>query len=154
MQAHEESFKKYLLDHAIDAQWLGFETSCHSVAEAAEAAGVTAEDIVKNICLITEDDRLVVAIARGDDRISTRRVGRALQIAPPRTADPAEVLQRTGYPAGGTPSFGYAALTLIDPRVMEREVVLSGGGSSRRLLRIRPQVLLAASGGQVVRVRR
>ena len=78
LDAFEIRFRDYLQRHAIDAEWIGFEQSCHSVAEAAESAGVEERDVVKNICMVTADDRLVVAIARGDDRISSRRVGRAL----------------------------------------------------------------------------
>lgn len=154
MDDYERRFRDYLQSRGIEAEWLGFETSCHSVAEAAASAGVSEQDVVKNICMIGANGQLVVAIARGDDRVSSKRVGRALEQAPPRIADPSEVLELTGYPAGGTPSFGYAAITLVDPRVMERAEVLTGGGSSRSLLRIRPQVLVEASDGQVVRVRR
>ena len=64
--------------------------------EAAEAAGVSPEDLVKNICLIDSHDNLIVAIVKGEDRVSTSRVGKALQIEKPRTAGENEILEKTG----------------------------------------------------------
>jgi prolyl-tRNA editing enzyme YbaK/EbsC (Cys-tRNA(Pro) deacylase) len=71
-----------------------------------------------------------------------------------RTASPAEVLARTGYPAGGTPSFGYEAIFLIDPKVMEKEKVYTGGGSENSLLLIFPPELQRANQGRIVRIRK
>ena len=46
---------------------------------------------------------------------------------------PDEMLAKTGYPCGGTPSFGFAATFLIDPRVMRKDEVYTGGGSETTL---------------------
>lgn len=73
------------------------------------------EDLVKNVCLVDEDSRFIVAIVKGVDRASTSRVAQALGARKVRAAFPAEVLERTGYPAGGTPSFGYEGILLIAP---------------------------------------
>jgi Cys-tRNA(Pro)/Cys-tRNA(Cys) deacylase len=138
----------------IEAEHLRFRESCHSVADAMRAADAPAEAFVKNVCMIDAGGRLIVAVVPGPARASTSRVGRALDAAPPRLATPEEVLERTGYPPGGTPSFGYPATVLVDPAVMERAEVLTGGGSDRSLVRIAPRELLRASGGRVARVRR
>ncbi|HHY93244.1 MAG TPA: hypothetical protein GX511_07875, partial [Firmicutes bacterium] len=58
------------------------------------------------------------------------------------------------YPCGGVPSFGFSARFLIDPKVLEKEWVLTGGGSERSLIRIAPAELVTLSGGQVVRIRK
>jgi Cys-tRNA(Pro)/Cys-tRNA(Cys) deacylase len=81
-------------------------------------------------------------------------VGQALGIAPPRLARPEEIEALSGYPCGGTPSFGHSAVFLVDPRVLENEVVYTGGGSETSLVRIAPLELLRANGGRVVRVRK
>ena len=52
------------------------------------------------------------------------------------------------------PSFGYKALFLIDPRVMEEEVVYTGGGSEHSLVKIPPRELQKANRGRIVRIRR
>ena len=154
MKQYEEKLQKHIEDNNIPCEYLQFEQSCHSVLEAANAAGVEPDDCVKNICLIDSEDNLIVAIVKGDDRVSTSRVGNALDISRPRIANPEEILQKTGYPCGGTPSFGFQALFLIDPVVMERDVVLSGGGSEYSLVKIVPAEMQKANNGKVVKIRK
>ena len=140
--------------NAIKGQHLHFEASCHSVKEAAEAAKAAETDFVKNICMIADSGKLIVAILKGEDKVDPKLVGEAAGLNPPRFATPAEILEKTGYPMGGTPSFGYAALFLIDPCVMEQEIVYSGGGSAQSLVKISPRELVTANKGAIVRVRK
>ena len=151
---YEEKFKAYMRECNISAEHLVFAESCHSVAEAARAAGVTAEDFVKNVCMVAPDGSLVVAIVKGEDRASTSRVARLLDRGKMRVASPDEVFEKTGYPCGGTPSFGYAARFIVDERAFEKDVVYTGGGSEYSLIKIRPADLLKANGGQVARIRK
>jgi Cys-tRNA(Pro)/Cys-tRNA(Cys) deacylase len=146
--------KKYIEDHHIACEHLVFSQRCHSVAEAAGAAGVTPQDFIKNICLMDSRGSLVVAIVKGEDRASTSRVARALKAESARIATPEEMLEKSGYPCGGTPSFGYPARFLIDEKVLQMEVVYSGGGSEYSLVKIRPADLVKANQGEVVRIRK
>ncbi|MDD5014436.1 MAG: YbaK/EbsC family protein [Atribacterota bacterium] len=154
MDSYEEKIKKYIKDNNIKAEHLSFETSCHSVEEAVQAVNTSAEDFVKNICLIDKEENLIVAIVKGEDRASTKKIGKALGIEGPRKASPQEILEKTGFICGGVPSFGYLATFLIDPKVMEKEVVYSGGGSEKSLIKIFPQELLKANQGQVIKIRK
>jgi Cys-tRNA(Pro)/Cys-tRNA(Cys) deacylase len=154
MDPYDEKLVRYIREKGIDAEHIRFGRSCHTVAEAAEAVGTTPGDLVKNICMIDSNDALIVAVVTGEDRASTTRVARLLSVEAVRTAAPDEILERTGYPVGGTPSFGYPATYLIDERVMEKERVYSGGGSVNSLIRITPAELMAANGGIVARIRR
>ena len=151
---YEQQFQSYLQEQQIQADHLSFEQSCHSVEEAALAAQANPEDIVKSICLLDEEDRLIVAIVKGADRVSTSRVAKTLERATVRMATPDEILARTGYPCGGTPALGYQATFLVDQRVTERETVFTGGGSENSLLKIKTTELLRANQAQIVRVRR
>ena len=153
MNEYDRKLSQYIRDHHIDAEHLVFNQSCHSVAEAAAAAGVLPTDFVKNICMLDTQGHAIVAIVKGEDRASTSRVAKALQIERPRTAEPEEILDKTGYPCGGTPSFGYEALFLIDPKVMDKDMVYTGGGSEYALVRVSPQELVRANQGRVVRIR-
>ena len=154
MNPYEEKLKKFIEDHNIQGEYLQFNQSCHSVLEAARAAKVQAEDCVKNICLIDSEGSLIVAIVRGNDRVSTSRIGKTLHIERPRTATPDEILQKTGYPCGGTPSFGYPAKFLIDPAVIEKEMVLTGGGSEYALVKISPKELQKTNQGEILKIRK
>ena len=60
--------------HGIMCEHLVFERSTHSVAEAAATAGVTAQDFIKSICWLTVEQRVVVSIVRGDDRVNRSAV--------------------------------------------------------------------------------
>lgn len=154
MKEFEEKLKQYSRQNNIYAQHYTFQATCHSVEEAAEAANASAEDFVKNICMIDSENNLIVAIVKGEHRASTSRVAKALNIEIPRVASEEEILEKTGYICGGVPSFGYEAIFLIDPKVIESEFVYTGGGSPYSLTRISTKELLQINKGQVVRVRK
>ncbi len=155
MDEFARKLKNFLDERAIPGELLWFDSSCHSVAEAAASAKADPLDFVKNICMILPDGRLCVAIVKGEDRASTTAVAKVLGLAErPRTATPDELLEKTGYPCGGTPSFGFDAVFLVDGRVLERETVYTGGGSTQALVRIAVDDLLKANGAKVARIRK
>lgn len=155
MNTYEQRLCTYLQEQHIQAEHLSFDQPCHSVAEAALAVNASPQELVKNICLIDSDDgQLITAIVKGEDRVSVSRIAKALQREGLRLAEPAEILERTGYPCGGTPSFGYQAMFLIDPRVMEREVVFTGGGSETSLVKMKTAELVRANQGTILRIRK
>jgi len=153
-EAYEKKLKNFIKENQISCEHLTFSECCHSVAEAAQAAGVTPRDFVKNVCLVDARGSIVVAIVKGEDRVDMTRVAKVLEVKKVRIATAEEMLEKTGYPCGGTPSFSYPARFLIDERVMEMDVVYSGGGSEYSLTRIRPADLVKANQGEMVRVRK
>ena len=153
MSEYEDKLRKYLNEKKIKAELLTFNQSTHSVAEAAAAVGAEAEDFIKSICMIGPSDELIVAIVKGEHRASTSRVAKALDIDRPRIARPDEMMEKSGYPAGGTPAFGYEAVFLMDPKVFEKEKVYSGGGSEQALILMAPEEMRSANGALVARVR-
>ena len=153
MNTFEQRLQAYLQEQHIQAEHLSFDQPCHSVAEAARAVHASPQELVKNMCLLDREGRLITAIVKGEDRVSVSRIAKMLQREGLRLATPAEILETTGYPCGGTPSFGYPALFLIDPRVMERELVFSGGGSETSLVKIRTEELVRANQGTILRIR-
>jgi prolyl-tRNA editing enzyme YbaK/EbsC (Cys-tRNA(Pro) deacylase) len=153
-ESYEKKLKRFIQDQQISCAHLTFSGRCHSVAEAAQAAGVTPQDFVKNVCLADPQGSIVVAIVKGEDRVDTSRVAKFLGVKKVRIATAEEMLEKTGYPCGGTPSFGYSAQFLVDERVMEMEAVYSGGGSEYSLIKMRPADLVRANGGEVIRVRK
>lgn len=154
MREFEEKLRKIIEDKGIDAEHLSFERYCRSVAEAAMTVGAEPEDFVKSICMVGGDGGVIVAIVKGENRASASRVSKALGIERPRVASPDEILGLTGFPVGGIPGFGFEAQFLVDPRVLEKELVYLGGGSERSLVRMSPQELVRANGGKVARVRK
>ena len=153
MNIYEQRLRAYLEEQHIQAEHLSFDQPCHSVAEAARAINASPEELVKNICLLDSDGQLITAIVKGEDRVSVSRIAKMLQREGLRLSTPEELLEKTGYPCGGTPSFGYQALFLIDPKVMERELVFTGGGSETSLVKIRTEELVRANQGTLLRIR-
>jgi Cys-tRNA(Pro)/Cys-tRNA(Cys) deacylase len=148
----EHKLRRFIESNGIDAEQLIFESSVHTVEEAASALGRSASDLIKSMVLIRQR-KVFVAIVLGIDRVSPRKIGALVGFPAPRAATPREVLECTGYPVGGVPPFGYDATILIDPRVLEKEVVFGGGGSPRALLKVQPTNLLRVTRGTVVDVR-
>lgn len=151
---YEYQLKKFIVENNVDCKHLVFNQSCHSVADAAEAANADISECVKNICFIRDNGQLIVGIVKGEDRASSKRVAKALGIDTIRTATPDEILEKTGFPAGGTPSFGFAAIFLIDEKVLEMKKIFTGGGSDQALVMIDPIVLLTYNNAKVVRIRK
>lgn len=154
MRKYEEKLKKIIKENGIKAEHFSFNQSCHSVADAARTVGAKPQDFIKSICMVDKKGRVIIAIVKGEDRASTSRVGKALKIEKPRVASPKEILGLTGFPVGGTPGFGFEATYLIDPHVLEKDLVYLGGGSNSSLLRMSPKELLKANGAKIVRVRK
>ncbi len=154
MSSYEDKLRAYVAENGIQAEVISFHQSTHSVAEAAAAVGVEPEDFVKSICMVTMGGKLVVAIVKGEHRASTSRVAKALDIPRPRVAKPDEIFELTGYPVGGTPAFGYEATFLMDPKVLEKEKVYSGGGSSNALTYMSTEEMRRVSDALEVRVRK
>ncbi len=152
--SYEDKLKQYIAEHHILAEHLSFVQSCHSVAEAAQAARVTPQDFIKSICMLDETGRLVVAIVKGEDRASTGKTAQAAGVKSLRLATPDEMLLLTGYPCGGTPPFGFPAVFLMDERVFEKDVVYGGGGSENSLVRIAPDEMRKANGARIEKVRK
>ncbi|WP_246615498.1 aminoacyl-tRNA deacylase [Clostridium thailandense] len=154
MKEFEEKLKKYMMENNIDAEQYIYESTCHTVEEAASAANASPKEIVKSICLIDNGGNLIVGIVRGEDRVSTSRVAKALNIETPKIATPEEILDKTGYICGGVPSFGYEGIFLIDPKVMENDLIYTGGGSPYSLTKISTKILQQINKGQIVRIRK
>ena len=154
MNRYEEKLKKFINDKNISAEYLSFKQSCHSVEDAARVANTSIDNLVKNICMIDHEGNLIVAVVKGEDRASTSRVGKILSIEQPRVATEDEILAKAGYPCGGIPSFGFAAIFLLDPKVMEKEVLYSSGGSEYSLIKIATKELQKANNGIIARIRK
>ena len=154
MDPHEEKLKQYMHEHNIQGEHLHFEQSCHSVAEAAQAVNASPDAFVKNICMIDVQGNLVVGIVKGEDKVDTTKVAQLLGQEKIKTATPDKILEKTGYPCGGTPSFGYTATFFIDERVMQKETVYSGGGSEQSLLKISTKELQRANQGKIIIIKK
>ncbi len=153
MNEYEEKLKDYIQEHGIKGEYLIFKESCHTVEDAERSTGAKPGEVVKNICLINCEE-IIIATVSGEDRVSTTKVGELLKIERPRTATQEEILEKTGYTAGGIPSFGFDATFIIDEKVMQKEIIFTSGGTTNSLIRIKPSDMQKASNAIIARIRK
>jgi prolyl-tRNA editing enzyme YbaK/EbsC (Cys-tRNA(Pro) deacylase) len=124
-----------------------------TVETAAEAVGTSSHKIVKSL-LFMVDDRPVLAITSGANRIDRKRIAKNFGVGRKRVrlADENQVQAATGYPIGAVPPFGHPEplLTLIDSGVLEHDVVYAGGGASDHLMRVETAEILSVTQGEVL----
>ncbi len=139
MNNYEKKLVEFIHKNHINAEHLVFQTSCHSVEEAASSANASPEDFVKNVCIINEtDNSLIVCIIPGHKKLDLKKLAAKVGTKKLRFATAEEILQKTGYSMGGTPSVGYTAKFFIDPTVLTKTIIYSGGGSKNALTKIAP----------------
>jgi len=152
----EDYIKKisvFIEENDVDCELRVFEGSCHSVQEACLMTNATPEEFIKSVCFISKDD-LIVGIVKGNNRASSKRIGKLLERNDVRMADADEVLLKAGFPIGGVPPIGYSAIFFIDDRVIEDDMVWAGGGTDRSLIKISPNEIKRITSGKVNRIRK
>lgn len=154
MREYEEKLKEIITSQDINAVHLSFDELCRSVTEAASTVDAGPEDFVKSIVMVDREGNVIIGIVKGEDRVSTSRVGKVLGIDRPRIASPDEILGLTGFPLGGTPGFGFKATFLVDTRVLEKEKVYLGGGSEYALTYMPTDELVRVNRGRIARIRK
>lgn len=150
-----DRIEAWLRENEVEAEFLRFASSVHTVDEAVAESGIPIEHFTKSIALVTDSGHAIVAVVPADSRASTERVRKALDLVErPRVATASESEAKLGQQLGGNCPFGVGGATvLVDPRVMAREWVVVGGGDDRSLVRISTAELRRAVHFTEVRVR-
>lgn len=130
-----------------------FPQGTRTADDAARAIGCQVGQIVKSLVFMA-DEQPVLALVSGADRIDTDRLASAVGAATTRRATGDEARSATGFAIGGVPPFGHvAALTvLVDPALLEHEVLWAAAGLPDAVFPIRPDDLVRVSGGRVAAV--
>ena len=138
MSEFSNRMKRWLDENRVNAEFLAFDKSVHTVQEAVEVSGYPVERFTKSIVMLTTDEQLVIAVVPADTRASTNRVRKALCLADrPRVVTREESAEYLDQQLGGnSPLNAPNAIILIDPKVLEREWILIGGGDDRNLVKI------------------
>jgi prolyl-tRNA editing enzyme YbaK/EbsC (Cys-tRNA(Pro) deacylase) len=144
---------EYLKKHDIHGEIIALDVPTPTVKAAASAVGCQPEQIVKSL-LFFVNGKPVLAITSGLAHIERRSIAANFSVGRKKVklADPQMVLDETGYGVGAMPPFGHFSplTTLIDKRVLEKDLVYAGGGSDQTLLRIAPQAILEATQGTIL----
>lgn len=104
-----------------------------TVEQAAKATGSKPENIIKSLVFIGEKEPVLV-IVPGHKKVDLSKlksiVGRC------RLARPDEVERLTGFTVGGMPPVGVPLRTIVDKSLLDKDVVIGGGGDINKLCRI------------------
>jgi prolyl-tRNA editing enzyme YbaK/EbsC (Cys-tRNA(Pro) deacylase) len=124
-----------------------FPDGTRTAADAAAAVGCEVAQIVKSLVFMA-DERPVLALVAGSNRLDTSRLGAAAGASGVRQATADEVRAATSYAVGGVPPFGHPAPipTWVDHDLLDHEVVWAAAGTPRHVFAIDPGELVAATG--------
>jgi Cys-tRNA(Pro)/Cys-tRNA(Cys) deacylase len=137
----EKKLKQYIEDNNIDCDHIRYKKSVHTVQDLMNVSGLGLSVITKTIIFKGENEKTIAAVVPALFRVSSKRVGKVLEVVSPEIASPEEAYEKTGYPAGGMPCFGYDSILIIDPKVFENEYIHTGGGSEFSTTKINTEEL-------------
>jgi Cys-tRNA(Pro)/Cys-tRNA(Cys) deacylase len=136
--------RRKITEMNLHAEFLDFDSSVHTVEDAAKAAGVDASDMNKNLLLVAASGMPVIAVLSGTDRLDLPKlealVGRGI-----RMAKAPEVSKIIGFDAGAVPVVGINATVVVDSKVTQKSFLYSSGGSTRSLVRIQTDKFLKST---------
>jgi prolyl-tRNA editing enzyme YbaK/EbsC (Cys-tRNA(Pro) deacylase) len=137
MLSYSESLKIFLDSRGIWHRFIEFEEPVRTFEQAGRKVPV--ENIAKSIVLIDSDGNPLLAIVKAKSRVSHRRIKQLLAVRDVRLASPKEVLEHSGYPAGGVPPFNNIKRVLLDLQVLKSETCIVGGGDVNKLMEVKTQ---------------
>ncbi len=130
-----------------------FPEGTRTATDAAAAVGCAVDAIVKSLVFIA-DERPVLLLVSGGNRVDETRLASMLSATAVRKATADEVRAATGYAIGGTPPFGHHGNgvddVLLDPTLLEHDTVWAAAGTPSTVFPIPSARLVDAAGARVV----
>lgn len=128
----------------IDFELLIFNDTVESVVKASKLAKVPTKHIVKTLLFKTLGSNYFVVLVRGDRKVDTVKLGKYVGSGVVLASD-REVLEVLGVEPGAVSPFLKSVLNLrklVDPKILEEECVVCGGGTLNTLIKVRVKDLL------------
>ena len=142
-----ERFVEAARGHGLEPEVRRFPEGTKTAKDAARAIGCDVAQIVKSL-VFTADDRPVLALTSGRNRVDTDALAELVGAGAVRRASPDEAREATGFAVGGTPPFGHIERirTFIDPDLLGFDEVWAAAGTSDSVFPLSPNDLVRASG--------
>jgi len=120
-------------------------------ADASDATGIPLHRITKNLISETNTGEHVLLVVPGDRRADLKEAAKALGVTNVKLYPFNKAREISGYPPGGTPTVGLKEKlrTVIDSETAEMETFYCGGGSRDRLVELRSDQAIEATGAVV-----
>lgn len=153
MKPSVQRVRDALVAGGLQVKIVEYAESTKTAQAAADALGTTVERIVKSLVFMAGGSPVVV-LTSGVNRVDMDKLGRALGRRIER-ADAARVRAATGFAIGGVAPVGFPAPieTLIDRDLLQYDLVWAAAGTPNTVFPIRPDDLVAVTGGQVRDIR-
>jgi Cys-tRNA(Pro)/Cys-tRNA(Cys) deacylase len=142
---------------ALDELGIPYQVLMHAhkarnVEEAAAERGVLAHQLVKTLLVRRPDKRHAIALVRGDQRLSLKKLARVLDVKALEMAPEADVPRITGYQIGAVAPLGLRrgdVPIFVDHHILEQSRVSISAGRHDAGLELATEDLIRAVGGQV-----
>lgn len=134
--------------HTRAPRWL--DVAARTSQEAADALGVSVGQIAKSVIFRRKaDDRAVLVVTSGDQRVDEKRV--AALTGPLGRADADFVKASTGFSIGGVSPLGHlnAPFTLIDRELFRFDLIWAAAGHPNGVFALTPGELVDLTGAPV-----
>jgi prolyl-tRNA editing enzyme YbaK/EbsC (Cys-tRNA(Pro) deacylase) len=134
-----ERFLEAARAHGLEPEIHRFPQGTKTAEDAARAIGCDVAQIVKSLVFMA-DDRPVLALTSGRNRVNTAALARLTGASVVRRATPEEARWATGFAVGGTPPFGYpeSLRAFLDPELMSYDEVWAAAGTPDAVFPISP----------------
>ena len=136
----------------IPYQVLRHDHKAKNVEEAAAERGVPVQQVVKTLLVRRPDHRHLIALVRGDQRLSLKKLARLSKVKSLEMAPEADVSRITGYQIGAVAPVGLRRSDLsifVDHHILEQPRVSISAGRHDAGLELATEDLIRAVGGQV-----
>jgi len=136
----------------IPYQVLRHDHKAKNVEEAAAERGVPVQQVVKTLLVRRPDHRHLIALVRGDQRLSLKKLARLTKVKSLEMAPEADVSRITGYQIGAVAPVGLRRSDLsifVDHHILQQPRVSISAGRHDAGLELATEDLIRAVGGQV-----
>lgn len=142
---------------ALDEQGITYRLLMHghramNVEEAAAERGVAIRQVVKTLLVRGSDSRHAIALVRGDQRLSLKKLARTIGVKKLEMAPAADVPRITGYQVGAVAPVGLRrgdVPVFIDHTILEESLVTISAGRHDAGLELAIEDLIRAVDGHV-----
>ncbi len=142
-ELNENDLKEFLNKKNVEYELLKFEKPVISSKDAYEQVK---GEVIKSILIIC-DNKPIICILKGEDKINFEKLKVLLDCKEVRLAKAKEVKEITGYDIGSLPPIGHKTeiWKIVDKKILDlddNEILYLGGGSHYHLLKIKKKELL------------
>lgn len=142
---------------ALDEQGITYRLLRHghramNVEEAAAERGVSIRQVVKTLLVLGSDGQHAIALVRGDQRLSLKKLARTIGVKKLEMAPAADVPRITGYQVGAVTPVGLRrgdVPAFVDHTILEVPQVTISAGRHDAGLELAAEDLIRAVDGQV-----